>query len=199
MWLKCETAIVMNFHFLTLNEHCSIQCWGNSRFSVSPLWWRFWGLLAIFVSGRHFFLLIPRFDVEFAGLKLFFLLFHCCNSLCLLSFLLCVLGGFKMLYAILFSSLGTCSWGKYNIIPSFFLPSSQILHHSFISLMKQEKVVGMEIYDGVLKAMQCKRKHEKSSFQLLPASKKMNFNYKTRRVEMHRISLDFSARPHAHS
>lgn len=61
--------------------------------------------------------------------------------------------------------------GKYNIILSFFLFFTNIAS-LFISLVEQEKVVEMYIYDGVLKA---KAKHEKSSFQLYPGSEKNEF------------------------
>jgi hypothetical protein len=45
----------------------------------------------------------------------------------------------------------------------------------------------MDIYDGILKAMQCKA--QKSSFNFRPRAQKMNFNYGTRRVETRRIFI----------
>lgn len=92
-------TVVGILYFEGISEACSFRvwasvfCWLSRRFSQNSF----------------------RIKNSFFHSPIFF---PCCNSLCLLSFLLCA-GGFKMLYAILPVS-GYMLWREaYNIISSF--------------------------------------------------------------------------------
>lgn len=75
MWLKCEAANVMNFHFLALNEHCTtaVRAQNDEILKVALDGVALRLALAVFVLGRFF---VLRFDMEFAGLKLYFFAFN---------------------------------------------------------------------------------------------------------------------------
>lgn len=194
MWLKCEMAIVMNSHFLALNEHCAIrdtQCWGN--FALQ----HFWGLLAAFVSGRHFFVLIPRFHIEFSGLKLFFslLLAVATRYVCWASCYVCW-GDLKCCMRFCFHLLIHVVGRKIQYNPELS-PSSQILHHSLFYSWKRKSGRNGYLW-WRFKSIAVQAKARKKLFSTFPLrAEKMNFNYETRQVEMHRIFIALSAPPHA--
>lgn len=138
MWLKCEIAVVMNSHFLALNEHCAIRdilCWGNSLSLVALM--AFLRLACSFRVWASFFSAYTEIWHRIFRIKTLFFSSAKTRCVCWAS---CYVsrGGLKSCMRFCFHLLIHVVGEKYNIILSFF-SSSQILHHSlFLSWSKKK-------------------------------------------------------------